>query len=138
MATQIYKSESLCINYEMEYSLMTIIMLPGSISLTEEDMKAGTLTIVELLKAYQPKYYISDQYEMACPFFVEIQEWVAITLTEVFIEIGLQKFAYIKPLDVINSLSTEQTIEEARALPIPFEVKACRDMEDARAWVMEA
>ena len=73
---------------------------------------------------------------MACPFFVEIQEWMAVALGQVFIEIGLQKFAYIRPMDIINSLSTEQTVEEAKILNLTFQVQGFLNKDDARSWIL--
>jgi hypothetical protein len=122
---------------EKEKSIFVVIVKPQSRELNDEQLQVIILEVIDLIKSIRPKYYISDQTDMEVVFPVILQEWIADIFGQAFIEIGLKKYAYVKPKELIADLSMEQTFDELTKNSLPFQVNYFSSLEEAINWVRE-
>ncbi len=135
MKYEVFSHFSMIVEYDPETGIFYDTVLPDSIDLDEDEQKKVLIKIVENLKILKPKYYLSDQSDLACPFFADIQEWVAKLFVETNTAIALKKHAIIQSKDIFSAVSAEQTVDEAIKSPLPYEVRLFDNKKDAINWL---
>jgi len=129
----VYKSKYVKLEYAAEKSLLTTTWFSASNELKDTAIKDELLKINEFTTKYKPKFKISDDRKRGFMYSIDIQQWVAKSLKNTYDEAGIEKFAILLPEDLINQISTEQTITEAKVSP--ERVKICTDIDDALVWI---
>lgn len=120
------------ISFDAKRSLYKSEWASESASITEEEIRAQILLAAEHVKQSAPIFYLGDDSNRHFVYSVDIQKWVAETLAMACIQAGVKKFAILMPDDFLAEISTEQTAEEAKNLPI--EVKYFKNENDAIEW----
>jgi len=103
-----------------------------SIYMTDNEIKEETSVAAKTIEQYQARYILADDRNRAFPYDVEIQNWVASTITTACIKAGVEKFAILTPTDIFAEVSTEQAVSEV--VNIPFEIKFFTVENEAMQW----
>lgn len=101
--------------------------------ISEEDIKKHILEYAHFLKELKIKKYLGDERQRNFNYDIDLQKWVSMQAVEACSESGMQKYALVISTDIINQLSTEQTVEEGGKLP--FELKYFDTEEEALKWL---
>jgi hypothetical protein len=137
MYEKLISSPYLEVNFIDSQTLLIVEVKPKSSELNQSELIEILKKVLELLKLKKPKFYISDQEKMEVVFPVGLQEWIAEVFGQTFVEIGLQKYAYVKPQELIVNLSMEQTIDELTKNQLPFQVEYFDTFTEAQNWISQ-
>lgn len=120
------------INFD-EASRTLIVIDTTSAEVQEDDIRNMISMIEKIILEHKPVNYLTDNKLRKYVFSVEMQEWVANTLLQACLAVGLKKFAVVQPEELVASLSNEQVADEAGDNPI--QVGFFRTMEEAQRWL---
>ncbi|MBX2842802.1 MAG: hypothetical protein KTR26_13610 [Flammeovirgaceae bacterium] len=124
-------------SYEEEKSTLTIVWLPETGNMKEEDYKGALITVLDILKKYEVKYWIGDTRNFAYTIVPELQQWTAEEFNPKLIEYGLKRMALLVPEEFIASLGIQQIVEEMEAdqKSTQFITRYFDKLDEAQEWV---
>lgn len=128
----VYQSNYLTMQYDAQKSLLITVWLSESEKLDDELIKKEIENTSNITEKYSPRFKIADDRKRNFMYSIEIQKWVADKLKTAYDNAGVEKFAILLPEDLVNQISTEQTIAEANA--IKDRVQQFTSVEDAMEW----
>lgn len=128
----VYQSNYLTMQYDAQKSLLITVWLSESEKLDDELIKKEIENTSNITEKYSPRFKIADDRRRNFMYSIEIQKWVADKLKTAYDNAGVEKFAILLPEDLVNQISTEQTIAEANA--IKDRVQQFTSVEDAMEW----
>ncbi len=85
----------------------------GNEDIGEEILKESIIEMAKMIRSYSPLYIVSDDSNRKRVYEINVQNWVATTLAEACVSVGVKVYAIVMPEELIAHLSTEQTAEEA-------------------------
>ncbi|MBN2892523.1 MAG: hypothetical protein JXL97_11700 [Bacteroidales bacterium] len=131
----IHKDKYMVIEFDEDRKITFSKWTKETKSMTNKEMREAIVIASSLMKKYKPKYYLANERDRLFPYSKEIQSFVAETLINAGLEVGLLKFAIISPTDILVEFTTHQTAEIAKNVPI--EVKHFKLEETAISWLNE-
>lgn len=136
----VFESEIASITWEENIEL--IIHTWKKAPKTQEEYKEEHFPLIEKIKQYQPKHFISDSTDSNFSIIPETQLWMAQLISKEFKEYSnIQKVGIIPNKEFIPALSAEQNVEEvmeARKASQPesnIEIHFFTSLEEARSWI---
>lgn len=118
-----------------DYRSKTLIVIDTNpLEISDEQIRQMVQLVTETIRSYKPIYYLTDNTMRKYTFGVEMLQWIAESLLHVCLEVGLQKFAVVQPLDPIAGLSNEQVAEQITD-EIPIQIGFFCSVEEACQWL---
>lgn len=107
----VFESKNAFITWEEEIELITHTWKKAP--LTQEEYKDEHLPLIEKVKLFKPKLFISDSTDSDFAIVPETQIWMAQLISKEFKEhSNIQKIGIIPNKEFISALSSEQHVEE--------------------------
>ncbi|MBN2663418.1 MAG: hypothetical protein JXR68_07185 [Bacteroidales bacterium] len=128
----VYQSKYLIMEFDADKSVLLTVWESASETLDDERIKKEIAKTAEITEKYSPKFKIADDRNRNFMYSIDIQKWVANKLKTAYDNAGVEKFAILLPDDLINQISTEQTIAEAN--DNKNRVQHFTSIEDAMKW----
>lgn len=128
----VYQDNYLTMQYDAQKNLLITVWLSESEKLDDELIKQEIENTAKITEKYSPRFKIADDRNRNFMYSIEIQKWVADKLKTAYDNAGVEKFAILLPENIINQVSTEQTIAEANA--IEDRVQQFTSIKDAMEW----
>jgi len=133
---QILKSKYFSVLHDSEKEMFYYVFNEKTYNMTDEEYKKEILDFADLVKKHKPLRVLGNMVDFGFSITSEIQEWVSDTLFSIYEEIGFQKIAILLSKEYVESLSIQQTMDEANA---PSFQTAYFDNEDeANDWLLAA
>lgn len=134
---KIYESDYKIVHYDEGVSLMHIDWTPETINLNDETYRREASLLLDMVKKYRPKYFISDTRKFNFLITPETQEWLAVNILSQLSDYGIEKFAACTSEDMVAQLSIEQTFKETENTKMGYRTGYFANTEDARKWLLE-
>lgn len=103
--------------------------------LTIEEVKEGTLLVLEAIKEYKTSWLVNDNRELSGSWD-GANDWIVEVWMPQAIEAGLQKFAHIIAKDLYAQLSAEFMEDNTEKIEGGFELKMFDNYDDAENWLL--
>ncbi len=129
---ELVDNDNLSIHWDHTRSFMLVKGKKESIKVPSEIGRQAVLKLMELIRTLQPKFLLINDKERTYVYSVEEQRWVARTFSKACEDGRVQKCAFIKPTELIQELSTIQTIEEVDSYT--FDFKYVDSVEEGIHW----
>ncbi len=108
---KVFENEFLIISIEEKNNLYVEKWLPATQKMTDKEWKESRIKLKEIFLKYKPNKILSLTKEFYFPISPELQNWLAINITE---KIGkmIEKVALIVPSDIVAELGVQELMEE--------------------------
>jgi len=103
---------------------------------SDKIFKESVIALTEFLKTHPVTKILDDSLQVDYPIPPDMQLWVAQTITPVFLEMGLQKYALVQPTELLGELSNQQIFDEIDEVSDgSFVSKVFSSQQKALAWL---
>lgn len=103
------------------------------ISMNEEEYRSELIKYFGVIKEYRPKFILIKAKNARYNVKPETQEWMVKKYFSIYLDINLEKMAWLVSEDYFAQVSFEQTIDEAQSNP--FEICYFNEENEAKKWL---
>ena len=131
--SELYRSAYQLIEYFPEYSLIKRVLMDHPQNMGRPGFDQEWLEYAKAIRLHKPENILVDARTFNFIIPKEVQDWINQHVITVFNEVQLKKWAIIIPLQFLNQVSIEQTIEANPGNT--FEVQYFEHEEEATQWL---
>jgi len=132
---KLYESDLACYFLDRENDTLFCEWKSGQYY-SDKIFKESVIALTEFLKTHPVTKILDDSLQVDYPIPPDTQIWVAQTITPVFLETGLQKYALVQPTELLGELSNEQLFDEIDEVSDgSFVSKVFSSQQKALAWL---
>lgn len=136
MEKEIITTKYITATFDDETKIYASKYLAETRNMTDEEWRNQMLELKSLIETIKPAFIIDDNRERFYGYSPDMQIWTLTLFVDSWNNIGLKKYAQIRPKEIVGKLTTKQIEEFAvNDFKMRYQYKLVDDFESALVWI---